>query len=99
VSDSPTDPVAEHIVAEATAAAREDETVLGLMIKGSLARGERYPGADIDLHALVVPGAGRATEVRMVEGVMVECCIGGSGFSPGLWPRCCSGWSRPLNHD
>jgi hypothetical protein len=72
VSDSPPDPVAERIVAEATAAAREDEAVLGLMIKGSLARGERYPGADIDLHALVTPGAGRSTDVRMVEGVMVE---------------------------
>jgi hypothetical protein len=67
-----TDPVVARVVTAALATAEADPAVLGLMVKGSLARGERYPGADIDLHALVVNGTGRTTHVATVDGVMVE---------------------------
>jgi hypothetical protein len=66
------DPVVDRVVTAALAAAEADPEVLGLLVKGSLARGERYPGADVDLHALVVDGAGRSTRVDTVDGVMVE---------------------------
>ncbi len=66
------DAAAARVVAVALAAAEADREVLGLLVKGSLARGERYPGADIDLHALVVDNAGRDTQVDTVDEIMVE---------------------------
>ena len=66
------DPVVAPVVGSALAAAEADPEVRGLFVTGSLARAERYPGADIDLHALVVDGAGRVTQVDTVGGVMVE---------------------------
>jgi hypothetical protein len=64
--------VLDRVLARSIAAARGDADVVGLMMRGSLARGERHTGADVDLHALVVDGAGRRAQVDVVDGLMVE---------------------------
>jgi len=53
--------------------ARRDPDVIGVMLTGSLARGDAYPGSDLDVHILLRDGCGRAFHAELRQGILVEC--------------------------
>jgi predicted nucleotidyltransferase len=53
--------------------ARRDPHVIGVMLTGSLARGDAYPGSDLDVHVLLRDGCSRAFCAELRRGILVEC--------------------------
>jgi predicted nucleotidyltransferase len=51
---------------------RADDAVIGVLLTGSLARGDALPGADIDLVLLVTDETPTAFTREMREGIMIE---------------------------
>ncbi|WP_405063139.1 nucleotidyltransferase domain-containing protein [Kribbella sp. NBC_01505] len=62
------DALLRGLVVEATA----DEEVVGVLLTGSLARGDALPGTDLDLRILLADGLSRPALDEMREGVPVE---------------------------
>jgi len=58
----------QQIVAEAM----HQEDVLGILLIGSVARGEALPGSDLDMHFIVAPGSSRKTEPEFRQGILIE---------------------------
>jgi predicted nucleotidyltransferase len=52
--------------------ARGDEEIVGLLLTGSLARGDALPGTDIDLRYVLADGLTRAARSAPRDGVLVE---------------------------
>lgn len=52
--------------------ARNDDEIVGLLLTGSLARGDALPGTDIDLRYIVVDGIRRDFDRSYRNGVLVE---------------------------
>lgn len=61
-----------QVIQEATADARQDDRVLGLLLTGSLARGDAAPGADLDFQFLLSDGERRPFSSEKRDGVRVE---------------------------
>ena len=53
--------------------ARRDPDVVGVMLTGSLARGDAYPGSDLDVHVLLRDGCSRDFKAELSQGILVEC--------------------------
>jgi predicted nucleotidyltransferase len=53
--------------------ARRDPDVIGVMLTGSLARGDAYPGSDLDVHVLLRDGRSRSFRAEIRRGILVEC--------------------------
>src|SRR5689334_5021800 len=62
------DGLLQRLLAEATA----DAEVVGVLLTGSLARGDALPGTDVDLRVILADGVERAAVDEVREGVMVE---------------------------
>lgn len=63
----------ESTVASLVADARSDPEVIGVLLTGSVARGDAQPGTDIDLRYVLTPGARRPyRRLRTDDGVMAE---------------------------
>lgn len=52
--------------------AKHDEEVIGLLLTGSLARGDALPGTDLDLVLVLAEGSSRPFRREMVDGILVE---------------------------
>lgn len=63
----------ENLVRGLMATARADDEIIGLLLTGSLARGDALPGTDIDVRCILADGGGRPFEQTMRDGVLVEC--------------------------
>jgi len=50
-----------------------DKEVIGVLLKGSVARGDAYPGSDLDVHVLLKDGCTRAFSSEERRGTLVEC--------------------------
>lgn len=52
--------------------ARNDDEVTGLILTGSVARGDAYPGSDLDIYMLLVDGCSRPVQAEFRQGILVE---------------------------
>jgi predicted nucleotidyltransferase len=62
----------EGLLRELLAEAVADDQVVGVLLTGSLARGDALPGTDVDLRVILAAGVERAAVDEVREGVMVE---------------------------
>ncbi|GHO76780.1 DNA polymerase subunit beta [Ktedonobacter sp. SOSP1-85] len=58
----------QEIIEEASG----QEEIIGILLTGSVARGDALPGADLDLRFILTPGARRAFHRGLRQGVLVE---------------------------
>jgi predicted nucleotidyltransferase len=65
--------VHRHLLQEALDDARRDPDVIGVMLTGSLARGDAYPGSDLDVQILLRDGCSREFHAELRQGILVEC--------------------------
>jgi hypothetical protein len=65
-------PAQRTIVAEALATAHADAETSGLLLAGSLARGDAARLADVDLYLLLHDGHSRPSRAEMRDGILVE---------------------------
>lgn len=65
--------VHRHLLWEVLDDARRDPDVVGVMLTGSLARGDAYPGSDLDVHILLRDGCSREFHAELRQGILVEC--------------------------
>lgn len=61
-----------ELIQEAVAAAQQDDRVLGVLLTGSLARGDASPGADLDLRFVLSECEQRPFRSEQRDGVRVE---------------------------
>ncbi len=52
---------------------RQQDEVLGLLVTGSVARGDALAGSDLDLRCILAPGHHRAFQSAFRQGILVEC--------------------------
>ncbi|HEX3811694.1 MAG TPA: nucleotidyltransferase domain-containing protein [Mycobacteriales bacterium] len=71
--------------------ARGQDDVLGILLTGSLARGDALPGTDIDLRFILADGISRSSDSAMRDGVLVE-----RGYAD-LATACANLDARPMN--
>ena len=63
-----------RLLCEVLERTRDDPEVLGVLLKGSVARGDAYPGSDLDVQILLRRrGCNRAFRSEVREGIVVEC--------------------------
>lgn len=60
------------LLREAVEEAARDEEVIGLLLTGSLARGDALPGTDLDLVLILSEGCSRPFRREIVDGILVE---------------------------
>ena len=65
--------VHRRLLREAIDDARRDPDVIGIMLTGSLARGDAYPGSDLDVQILLRDGCSREFHAELRRGILVEC--------------------------
>jgi hypothetical protein len=65
-------PTQRTIVAEALTTAHADAEITGLLLAGSLARGDAARLADVDLYLLLRDGGRRLSRAEMRDGILVE---------------------------
>ncbi len=65
--------VHRHLLWEVLDDARRDPDVVGVMLTGSLARGDAYSGSDLDVHILLRDGCSREFHAELYHGILVEC--------------------------
>lgn len=61
-----------EVLDDVVIAARADAEVIGILLTGSMARGDALPGTDIDLRFILVDGASRPFDSRLRDGILVE---------------------------
>lgn len=49
-----------------------EPSLIGVMLQGSVARGDHYPGSDLDLLVLVEEGHSRGLESEQIDSILVE---------------------------
>jgi predicted nucleotidyltransferase len=64
--------VHRRLLGEELAQARDDPEVTGLMLMGSVARGDALPGSDLDLFLLLADGCRREFQCETRDGIPVE---------------------------
>lgn len=52
--------------------AKQDSDIIGILLTGSVARGDALPGSDLDLRLLLAPGSSRAFSAETRQGILVE---------------------------
>jgi hypothetical protein len=62
----------DALLRDLTDEARADDEVVGLLLTGSLARGDALPGTDIDLRYILTDGLSRPFDRGVRDGVLVE---------------------------
>lgn len=53
--------------------ALRDDEVIGVLLTGSVARGDAYPGSDLDVFMLLRDGCSRPFQSEVRQGIIVEC--------------------------
>ena len=53
--------------------AMHQKDILGILLMGSVARGDALPRSDLDLCFIVAPGSNRKTEPEFRQGILLEC--------------------------
>jgi predicted nucleotidyltransferase len=61
-----------RLLQEVLEQARRDDEVIGVLLKGSVARGDARPGSDLDVYILLRNGCSRAFQSEWREDVLVE---------------------------
>lgn len=61
-----------RLLAQIREEAQADAEVIGLLLMGSVARGDALPGADLDLFLLLADGCSRPFRAEFHEGILVE---------------------------
>lgn len=61
-----------ELLTECLAQAQSDPEVVGCVLLGSVARGDAYPGSDLDLLVLLAPGCSRPFQAGIRQDVLVE---------------------------
>lgn len=64
------------MIEAAVAHAKGDDEIVGVMLQGSVARGDAYPRSDLDLFMLLQAGCQRAFSSEVQEGILLECHYG-----------------------
>jgi nucleotidyltransferase-like protein len=62
----------EELLHKIVAEARGDDEIIGILLTGSMARGDALPGTDIDLRFILLDGASRPFDSGMRDGILVE---------------------------
>jgi predicted nucleotidyltransferase len=62
----------QALVQEIVEEASRQEEIIGVLLSGSVARGDALPGADLDLRFILAPGAKREFQRGLRDGVLVE---------------------------
>jgi hypothetical protein len=62
----------EELLRRVVAAARGDDEIIGILLTGSMARGDALPGTDIDLRFILLDGVSRPFDSGMRDGILVE---------------------------
>ena len=65
--------VHRRLLAEILERACRDGDVTGVLLKGSVARGDAYPRSDLDIQILLRDGCRRPFHAQEREGILVEC--------------------------
>jgi len=52
--------------------ASQQHDIIGILLTGSVARGDALPGSDLDLHILLTPGSNRSFSAEWRQGILVE---------------------------
>ncbi|MBC8141857.1 MAG: nucleotidyltransferase domain-containing protein [Armatimonadetes bacterium] len=65
----PHDRLTENILRETAS----DRNIVGVMIQGSVARGDAYPLSDLDLFFLLADGASHRFDTRTESSIVIEC--------------------------
>ncbi len=66
--DSPYQILLRELVEEAT----QHEELIGILLTGSVARGDALPGSDLDVHYLLSPGKSRPFQAEVRDDIVVE---------------------------
>jgi hypothetical protein len=62
-----------HVLLQQTVdEAMPQKDVLGILLVGSVARGDALPGADLDLRFILAPGVSRKAEPEVRQGILIE---------------------------
>jgi predicted nucleotidyltransferase len=64
--------VHRHLVAEIYKEAMQDDEVIGLLLQGSVARGDNYKTSDLDMYVLLQDGVQRQFHSTYRRGILVE---------------------------
>jgi hypothetical protein len=65
-------PLQEELLHDALAERQSDAEIIGALLQGSLARGDGYPGSDLDLFFLLRAGCRRPFVAEERKGILVE---------------------------
>lgn len=69
---STTPPGYAELVRKVVAEAEEDKEIIGVLLTGSMARGDALPGTDIDVRFILVDGVSRPFDSRVRDGILLE---------------------------
>lgn len=62
----------QDLLQEIIEEARKQEEVIGMLLTGSVARGDALPGSDLDIRFILTPGLKREFQSQSRQGVLVE---------------------------
>lgn len=62
----------DSLIEKLTTEAQQEQDIIGLLLTGSLARGDALPGTDIDLRYVLADGLSRPFERQTHDGILVE---------------------------
>ncbi|GHO89683.1 nucleotidyltransferase domain-containing protein [Dictyobacter formicarum] len=62
----------QDLLQEIIEEARQQEEIIGILLTGSVARGDALPGSDLDLRFILTPGLKREFQSELRQGVLVE---------------------------
>jgi hypothetical protein len=62
----------QAILQEIVEETQQQEDILGLLLTGSVARGDALPGSDLDLRFILSPGHSRTFQSELRQGILVE---------------------------
>lgn len=65
-------PIYETLLQQIADEEMHQEHVLGILLIGSVARGDALPGADLDLRFIIAPGISRETKLEVRQGISIE---------------------------
>jgi len=68
-----TSPLYQQLLQEIVTEAREQDNILGILLIGSVGRGDALPGSDLDMRFILPTGMRRHLQSEVRYGVLVEC--------------------------
>ncbi|MBO0793483.1 MAG: nucleotidyltransferase domain-containing protein [Ktedonobacteraceae bacterium] len=62
----------EALLQEIVDEARKQQDIIGILLTGSVARGDALPGTDLDLRFILTPGTSRNFQSELRQGIQIE---------------------------